>query len=501
MSAANIVIREFGEESPLTTFTITASAGTPTDPIAFDLFNSGTEQAKDIRLAFYERAIAEEGWFQDRPLIANRYLEVRVTAPYTTGWTPVGLARPFRVSPIDGEGITSLEMRANIPGGEFDSTVEVGIEPQWNRGFTVPGAGFFAAGLQGISSGVGDGSRTFIISADPITASGSPDDEIHIGDILWITAGELLVKLLHDLAFTADAADGPLSAGEAYWATLSLAADGTITVTKSNGDTSPLSISARPAAPEGEIVRAWVHVEEDLTIADADIYDAAEPGSFAIYGTGLDRPIGAGVALVSDRLIDPDNPDAIAFPADEAAIEVYLLPNGSKQASIDGRPDDRALLLYSASTDSDDLTSLVDQRPFLRTRPSALIFRFDAELIEDAVSYRTAVSSGGDVILTYPIACRATLDDEGDTPTAGQTIIDVEYWNGAAWTTIFTSFASVDRRPTIEWDATDLSANGIPEVRRFAAGTRFRARIADVPTATAGPSGAELVLYFEEPGS
>lgn len=507
MSASSIKFRESGETALITTFTLEITAGTPGTPLAFDVWNAPddplAETARDLRIHIAERFPGETTWTQERDLTANRWLEMRVTGvigdtpPYTTGWQPVGRGRPFKLNPIPAQSAISVELRDNVPGSAGNSIVEIYVKYTVEGPSVAIGLGPYYGGLSGIVSGIGDGTRSFIVSADPITASGSPDDEIHLGDMVWIGEGGRFVKLAHDLTVNGNAADGALAAAQAYWLTLYVDGAGNQIELKSNKGTAPLPVDDRPRPPNGEPVRAYVHRDFDGLIAQGDIYGAVVPGSFAIYGTGLTRSIGPGVALIDDRLADPDFPDSLTFPPSEAAIEVYLLPSGLKLATVNGRPDPRAILLYRAASGAGDLTALEDVRPFLRTRPGVLSFRFDATLAVDAFSYRTAMEDA-DLVLTYPEACRFTLDAAG-AGTGGGHRADVEWWDGNSWESLFPSSGTVDRRPFVAVGASSLSAAGLPEVSKILKGTRLRARIVAIPTGGAAAPGAEVQLRYEVP--
>jgi hypothetical protein len=87
------------------------------------------------------------------------------------------------------------------------------------------------------------------------------------------------------------------------------------------------------------------------------------------------------------------------------------------------------------------------------------------------------------------------LDNAGTSPTAGRTAFEVEYWNGSAWVSLFSSSGTVDRRPAVTWNATSLvNASARPEVLMIPAYAPLRARVIEIPTAGAAPSGGEVVV-------
>ena len=101
-----------------------------------------------------------------------------------------------------------------------------------------------------------------------------------------------------------------------------------------------------------------------------------------------------------------------------------------------------------------------------------------------------------------PSGIQLLVGDLGGAHTAGRIRVNLFKSDGAgAWTTLFTSFASDDRRPKLDFDKTGdlVSTTGpdgpvLPEILLIEAGRLLRIEI-EIPTAfDSSPDPTDLVL-------
>jgi hypothetical protein len=481
--------------------------GATSAPFALDLINAMgdamAEDAEQVTLSVKGRAVGGTDFDANYQPCAERWFQVQVTAALNGApaisypWRAFGKGRPFVVPvPIAaGQGYT-IEVRAAVPPGENDLQGEFSPSLRWGSHTEPLEAGGHAAGIRGVLSGLGDGEASFLVGGFALTASGSPDNNVQVGDGDAVLQGLPVTILAAALATSANDGNAvALTAGNAYWDTLSLGPGG-IVETKSAQGVAPLSPTFRLPPPAGQPLLGHVHRPYSGGIGSADIYQAQEFGLFALTGSGLTRTLGAGQALADDNLVTYQRPNPVTLPPSAAAARLWLVgANGAQVVtSMPAPPDPRALALWEAATSSTDITALTDLRTYPRTRRVDLRFRFGAVLAAGQYVYATTLDEGR-LLLRLPGPVLAVLDDLGTAATAGATVFDVEQWTGSAWVSIFAT--SPDRRPSIAYNASEPRASGKPTATVLAAGTRLRTKVASVPTAAVAPSGAEVVLSGE----
>jgi hypothetical protein len=517
MPPANPAIYASGGTALLGTFTLTLNgapvpAGLESDELEFELWNSkGDDTADELTGASINFLTRDPGdptadppippgpWSQASRTARERWIQIRATGvvgnatPYTSNPTPMGRLRPFRVPNIAPNSARTLSMKLVVPGGAASEALEILLAVDYERPAIALAGGLYEAGGQGIVSGLGDGLSTYIAQGGAVTPTGTPDEFVTVADIVGVLAGEPYAILEHQEEVTGDASDGALASGQAYWAELAKDTAGAgIVQTKGTKGTAPRSLDARPEKSIGRHL-AYVHRDFDAAIAAEDIYESGRGyGLFALTGAGLTRTLHPGVALVDDSLIRLETERSVTFPASTDPVRLWLLPSGDLEVA-ENRSDPRALLLWSGVTDGTTFTSLKDERQILGQR--TVRFRMTGGLAVNDADY-ASWPLATDGYLALPVAVLLTLDDVG-AGTGGRTALDIEYWNGAAWTTLFTSSGTEDRRPALAYNATVLQdAAAIPEVRKIGRFTRLRARCVEVPSGGAAPTGAEMLLFY-----
>lgn len=496
---------ESGGTTPLSSLAFgTVATGTDSDVLSFDAWNANgdgsAETAKACLLSFGEKLPGDDFYRPDGPIGYGRWAEFRVVgslgnaSPLLTDWTPAGLARPFALGDLLGDSGYQIEARVSVPGNAEATTADLLLSLTYNAGPQALATGFEAAGVRGIVLGLGDGGVSYLVSGGLLTQSGSPDANIQVGAVEWVYQGVPYGVLPQALATDGDASDRTLTSGESYLITLSLGSS--VTVTKSVATTAPASIALRPAVPPGEILLGYVERLETAAIATADIAYEGVPGLFAMSGSGLTRALGPGSAMLDDRLDSLSYSSSVTFTGSQATVALWRLPSGAFAQVLDGsRPDRHALLFYRGATGSSDFSALEDCRPFVRGKRREIRIAFDGgPLVANQVAY--GVYDGHSDGLLWPVAGITLAVSDGGIGT-GSTTVDVHWWDGSAWQSLFPGSGTTDLRPAVAAGASILTASGFAEVRVIPPMAPLRVKVISVPLVTA-PAAGLVTMQWEE---
>lgn len=343
---------------------------------------------------------------------------------------------------------------------------------------------------RGILVGIGDGARSGLLRGGEVTATGTPDDEVHAAAADWEHAGARLAKIVSDHPLDQDdGALATLAAGESYLALLTLGPSG-ITVTKGLKGAAPAS----PAAPAGEpaLARVTVHYQAGGTsvIDPADIEDLRLFDRFAaVAGAGFDLVLHSGQAIGGHTHRYQSGTQQIELAASDT-FYVYQLESGLWAAeTAEARPTTGALgPWYEVDTDGSQILEVRDRRTYAgRSIDLAL-----AGPLPGSAGFIADLMVETEELWIDEIACR--ISDNGGG-SAGATVFDIQV-NGV---TIFTGFATEDWRPTFAFDATALAGRGyFAEVRRLRRGDVVSFHSALHPTGGT-PARAEAHLICRMP--
>lgn len=499
-------------------------AGLTSDVVTIEVWNAKGDATADVAsgvsLSVFESAATLGEWNQRGRATLERWTEARLVdvigdaLPQTTAWTPFGTGRPFLMNPIPPNSARVLEVRSAPPGGVSTYDADFLLSADWQRPALALGMGFEEAGIRGIRSGIGDSLQSFLVEGGDVEQDeAGPSADVTLSDATWLYKGTPKQDLVRTLTFTAVALDGALAANEGYWAAVTRGASSTVpTVTKSNKGADPLSVDARPEPPAGEVFLAWVYVTDALQIEAGDIYqDDRAYGRMLLYWPvgGLNAKVGTGEAVADNFHNRYETPRDVALDASQATLSLWLLPNvGQLATSIDGLPPaDRALLLWEGATDADGVTASRDMRRILAGRVEQIRFRFDGEVTaafgdEPAREVHAVYEGEARAWLRVPEAITVAIDAHG-TASAGRTAFDVLRWIGPNpddFETLFTDFATEDRRPAVSFDDQELSnRDARPQILSIDPGTRLKCVVAEAPAGGTGAAGAEVVLSLEVP--
>lgn len=510
-----------GDLNPVLTFggTTPLVPGTPSAVQQFDVHNNrggtGADTLSDIKIIVFALVNVSPGvdryQASGHDAVDQRWVEVRRVAGINrsmtvTDWTPLGASAWLEVPNLGNDEGAEHEVRVNPPPTADVADVSLQFVVGSSRAESV-GRGHSEASGDGVLTRGGDETVSEIIECSGNIAQnpGGADDKVQIPDLVWEHVGARYSLLTHLATLDGnDGASSALAAGQEYWCTLSAGA-GTITQTKSVKGVA-LSVTAQLPPPAGEILLGYVLRQFGAVINDADITNAWIVGRFGFSSSGLVATIGPGHALVDNRLVarTGDGGEPVSLTA-SSTNRIWLIPTGGLQATVTAaRPTPRAYLLWVAVTDGSAVTASTDFRSYIgRCRQDVVLtvdslFRAAPGLAVNDVSAPVYFGGNRDGLLMFPRPVALALDSSG-TGTGG-TRVDIQYSEGGgAWTSLFTSSGTDDRRPYAASAAgTPVSTAAVPEVIVIKAGWRLRAKMIEVPGTTV-PAQAVITLAIEVP--
>lgn len=443
---------------------------------------------------------------QGLDILDYRAVQVRLiggqgVGPFTpTGIRNVGAGAFFDFPELQNDEAVHLEFALAPPAG-FDqpNAVTIFFRVESER-YQPLATGVFESSGSLIRLGIGDGDMNQILAFGDVEATGTPDDEVHFPDLVWIGEGDPFVLLAHAVAL--DNLDGDavaLDPGEGYVAIFAAAADGTISEARGSKATLPLTAEDDPIPPDG-IPLTRVEREEDGSIEQADISNLSTIGGGGVVEiVGRVVTIGAVDAIIGTNRVRMTHESSVTAPPSTTS-RLWVLPTGGLEAVdvADPRPDPRAAAFYEVTTDATSVLSIVDLRNFGEQFSIAVPFRLPAPVANDAAEWFNA--SGRSVFLRplRGVAMRLT-DDPG--AASGNWIGDVEKSidGGATWTSLFVSQGTDDRRPTIPFDgATNVAVAAYAEEHEIESGALVRFRL-DAVAVGGTPDAVLAVLFLEVP--
>jgi len=478
--------------------------GTPTAASEVHVWNDkgGTlsaDEAKDVQLFILGRLSAggDDYLSSGLELLDQRSVEVRVIGYQgivgnLTGWRPLGTSSFLELENIPSDTAIEVEIRINAPASSTESAIDIAVRIETSPTYPL-GLGHYLGNGNGIHQGIGDKSITSLMACSDVVEDAAPDADTDIQEMSWIHEG-IPYNELSDL-YTWTNLDGSavaLSSGEEYWGLISVGSS--VTITKSDLGSSPLADSARPAVPSGEIAIAYVRVQFDLVINDADIYNVWQLEFFGQTNAGLTATLGPGRALVDNNFIRHSSDYDITLDP-SSTTEVFLLPGGLLSSTVDGtRPDPRALALWEFVTDGSVVTAYTDLRKYL----TDFLVTLDIYANPLTTSHYAVWTNGYNVpaYIRPGEVIAATVHDAGTGLSTGSYVFEIETLSSGTWTTIFTSSGTDDRRPTIDYTLfTDFTS--LPEVLVVLPGESIRAIVDAVPTGTTPAAGATITIPME----
>lgn len=439
------------------------------------------------------------------PMLDERWFRARVTgalgtaAPYVTATQPLGANSDLMLGDIPPGGGVEIELQAFAPGigGATSATIKFDID-----GFRLSSALSKHTTLA-TGSGVVPADRVpgllAIVSGGEVTAGDT--DTVAVARGKLVADGITVAFPAEEVVFDLEDGDAvELDADESYLVTLSRTSAGVLVVTKGP----KAELVTPPSVPAGNAPSATLTVASAdgvaVTVAQASVTESTRYGAFSVRaGAGLAVTISRGEGVTSDLRQFLTHEVSAPVVASETN-RVWRLGDGNHAVTqTDEAPEIDADLIALAITDAGAVTSVVDMRRFTHrgivTFPVEMVWR--GVLTDLAADDVIALAYAYDDLEIEAVELNVTGLDAGLTADALKLDIltvapglpvPFPTSSGAGGTTIFTSFATDDARPSIDFDAPNLRViTEDHEVRRHPKGTRF---LAKVVTTVTGP-GAE----------
>lgn len=503
MPNPNLVFYNSADTTANPTLTFAPENGTPSAEQTLHLWNdkggvAGSDTAEDVLIGALSGVSGSGSYSAEGTLAANRLIEVRLVGVNGTGivahltpWTPVGKGAFLSARPIPSNCDRYVEVRTNVPGGFGVVAEDVILVPYYN-GISVPlGSGHYEGGAQGVLAGVGDAGFTAILAGGEITANSPADDKVDISTLIGVHEGEPYCIVAAEYTLSAlDGSGATLASGESYIATVSVGSDGAggfeLHFTKSDKGTYPLPVDDRPEVPDGEKLLGYVERPQTAAIDTGDIDQTTRRwGGFALEYSAASHTVSVhgGQAIVGNRLIRRESPSPITLDASDDSW-IWILPSAAFAATLDTTaPDDRALLLWKATTDGSGVTAVVDLRTWTAPNLQAIPFAKLGNLADEDKAY--AVLPAGVPCYILPLSA-LSVGLAGLGSGSGSTVFDLEANDGGStWTSAFTSSGSVDLRPTLAYNAANrVTSAGQVEVFKYDGGRMLRLRIDSIAAGT-----------------
>jgi hypothetical protein len=493
----------------------TIDPGTISPTVTAQVWNGNGVPSADPLTEFYIGALvkgsADAAYNVDNPAVAYGYLEAQVTGtapggtgaaiPYVTGWAKIMPGRPLRFPVLPGDAGYIVQFRVNVPIGQLSDSFSFKLDAHYQEPSLPIPVGLWSAGARGVFDGCGDAGSSFLIAGGALTASGTPDNNVHLADLQYRYQGVPKVCLAQAITFDQhDGAGATLAAGQAYWLALTASAGPLLTVTKGLAAAYPVALSGRPALPVGEVLVGYVQVPQTAAILSGDIDQTLTVyGGWALYNpTNLHATLGPGSGIVGDSFDMTASPVLILFP-DNSTVSVWKVPSNPDLIWQAAKPHPQALELWRVTTLSGAITAMVDVRRWLGPdRQTTRIMLYGGGI---GTEYAFSVLPGPeDRALCLPVSVVLSIAGEF---VNGVAKFDIQYLSGSAWVSLFTSSGTQDRRPAVTAAAgasaaSYFSTNALPEVLVLPGFTPLRAiQISDTTPSLSTTDGAWLLIDTE----
>lgn len=500
---------EDDDSTPSGTLSFAPTNGVASDAQERHLINdqdaSGDDDSEDLLITAMSRngGTSDPFTFEDE-LAANGWIEYRLIGssgtgiqPQTTGWIRLGKGRFSRVKLLPARTIREFEFRINIPVGAGVVAKDVKVRLiEGQRAISLE-LGHYEGGAQGIVMGLGDGSFTDILHGFEVAPASPEDNTVIVSKGANIHAGVPIASIKETITFNdEDVNTDALASGEEYPVTLSRSSTGATVVTKGAKGTAPVADDAFPDVPDGDRFLCFVRVPYSATITDSEIDQSLlEYGCAKVVSNGLSAFVHPFEMLCGNAVVVSPSKYPITY-TDDSDNYVFVLPSGEVQVNTTGaKPDDRAMMIWTATLSSGSVTAETDLREFKYLNPVEVTIRQDGTLSSN-VNYSH-----------YPRGCQAYLlpiggvsVSLGDVGATGQTQWEIEACPpDGSFASIYPSSGDEDNRPLIDESSTDpVDRSSLPETLSFGGWTRFRATVIDVPSTPS--TDAVIVLRLSAVG-
>lgn len=494
---ALLELYESDDTTLVTTESLDKVAGASTTPVEYHLWNekgNGAGQAASNVLLYDLTESSTPGTYLRSGIQPQdeRWGEVRIIGVDNTGdatftlattdWTRLGAYGGLLIGEIPADCAVLLEYRETVPSTAASSFYRRQLAATSGE-FSQSAPAALTRAMRGILTGVGDRGRTGLIRGGAVTPTGTPDDVVHAGALLWQWLGDHKGKITTDHTLNQnDGAAAALVATQSYIAVLTAGASG-VTVTKGLKAVSP----TKPTPPAGEEPLAYVTVayQAGASVIDAaDIEDARVFDRYLIVaGSGLSLNVHRGQALGGGTWRYSSVVQPVALPAASTRYLWQLDSGLFTVTATEVPPSDSALGPWAtAVTDGSVVTALTNRRTYADDTV-VLVLKGATPGSPGAVD---SLLVAHEKLFIEDVVLRISGTSGASGETKGELFI-----NG---TTAYTSKATEDHRPRVAFDASVLYDGGrYPEVLALQYGDLLRFDTTSHPSG-GSPASVEMLV-------
>lgn len=375
------------DDTEITGLSLTAERGVPSSTVDVKIKNTGAQDVVGAYLTLYTETAPGSGIFvsSGQPPVDERMGRFEITGQDSTA-TPGQEIVLGQVQPMGHLAVAQLptikpgdwilgnfwiqQAGASAGGGDINLKIEVANE---RLAYPLP------IGVSKVGNGIDRGlnqARSYPIIGRHTTATGSPDDEVHVSAGEWLIDGVEFEDLtIQDVTLDqTDSAAATLGSGESYIAVLTQGLTAVPTVTKGVKGATP----ARPTPPTGELILAWVTVDYNAgggSIQPGDIEEDLVYSRYRVGAppSGLAVMVEAGEAIIADFAQVRPNKGLIVVLA-SSTNRIWLEWNGAiRVTQSDDLPSAGAIKLAEAVTNATDVTALTDTRRYIQGSNSGVL--------------------------------------------------------------------------------------------------------------------------------
>lgn len=416
--------------APLGVLSVTAERGTPSAHIQFKALNPTASTISDALATMFGEKTPGSGSYDTsgHPVTDERQGRLQIMGVDSSG-TPGQL-----VSDASEQGLGYLKQAVFppiLPGNAilYDFWI---AQPETSAGGGAVNVKLaidndaparpVPAGVTDVARGIVPGNDTpesFIVTGCALTATGTPDDKVHMAVGSWIYQGVPVSQgSIQNITLNQnDGAAAALIAGQEYIAAISLGLSSTPTVTKGIKATVP---ALYPVVPIGESLIGFVHVLYHVTASviasgNLELTDLTY-GRYRVTvpATGLTATVHIGRALTANFMQRHDVKEDVVL-VDASTNRIWLKEDGYFAVTTSAtKPTPGALLLATATTSGGNVTGSTDERIYIGAAGSLSLH---------AITHHTG---GTDALAPADIGAAAASDLANYGLLAGAVFTDIQ---------------------------------------------------------------------------
>lgn len=461
--------------------------GTPTATTEIHLLNNSGQDEEGLAVEVLARLSGGDNYLEEgNEFLSNGYLQARIKGD--SAWQSLGPGSLLIIPSLFDTEFTVIELRISTLDDTGVSAWQVKIRIHRQPYFPL-GKGFFEGIGNGVVSGFGDTSRSFLVDfSNVIQDPGGASDDVYVPKIFASILG-VGAALKCDLVNigTVDSLAATPASGEAFYAGLTF--DGsTIVVTLGETNSTPLQDSDKPVLPSGKFL-AWVTQDDTGNIDNSMISNEWSLDRFAITKSGLNIVVHNGYAEVNNNLLFHNKTTSFVL-TDNA--DNYLALRNDRNFTLNTTgifAQEKEMPLYIFTTLAGVITRVIDLRKFIGVEVRHIQLKATGNLL--AIGDK----SNGQYNYNRPGYIQSIKTSVYAGAGTGQTKVDINLSvNGGAFTTIFTDQTL---RPNIA-AASYHDNSSWPSVRKVEEFSRLQLEIDDIP-GTTGPSDVIVDIIIEIP--